>query len=170
MTALGWERAGLALTVYFAALAAGRFRAAQKQQVLLKTKLFDAAVLEAVFHPRLQDGDDAALLTELREKLAALNRQADAEEFFALHTQIAALLQTLPPAQGATLRRAVLRLLMSGDRPLQGAGAQIAADLQFAEAVSAIEALLSEDALDSRSQKVLEEALARLNGAEIATG
>ena len=170
MTALGWERAGLALTVYFAALAAGRFRAARKQQVLLKTPLFDAAVLEAVFHPRLQDGDDAASLTELREKFTALNCQADAEEFFALHTQIALLFQTLTPAQSAALRRAVLRLLMSGDRPLQGAGAQIAADLQFTEAVPAIKAVLSEDASDSRSQKVLKESLARLSGAEIATG
>lgn len=162
MTALGWERGGLALMVYFAALAVGRFRAGRRHLAALRTPLFDAAVLEAVFHPRLQDGDDAALLTELREKFAALNRQADAEEFSHLHTWVAALSQTLAPAQNATLRRAVLRLLASSDRSLQCVGAQTAADLHLAEAVPAIETLLSEDALDSRSRQVLEEALAAL--------
>lgn len=165
MTALGWERGGIALTLYFVALAAGRFRAGRKQQVLLKTPLFDAAILEAVFHPRLQDGDDPALLTELREKFAALNRQAYAKEFLALHTQIATLSQILAPAQNATLRRAVLRLLTSEDSSLQCAGAQVAADLQISEAVPAIEALLSEGAWDSRSRKPLEEALAALTRA-----
>ena len=135
MTALGWERGGLALAVYFAALAAGRFRAARKQKAALRTPLFDAAVLEAVFHPRLQDGDDAALLTNLREMFAALNRQADAEKFSHLHTQIAALSQTLAPPQAATLRRAVLRLAVSGDAALQSVGAQTAADLGLTDPV-----------------------------------
>lgn len=162
MTALGWERGGLALTVYFASLAAGRFRAGQKQRAAQRTPLFDAAVLEAALHPRLQDGDDAALLTELREKLVALNRQADAEKFFALHTQIAALPQSLGSVQTATLRRTVLRLLASQDHPLQCVGAQVAADLQMAEAAPLIQMLLLEEAWDSRSRKVLEESLAVL--------
>jgi len=170
MTALGWERGGIALALYFVAVAAGRLRAGRKQQAALKMPLADAAVLEAVFHPRLQDGDDTALLMELREKFASLNRQAHAEEFSHLHTWIATLSQTLAPAQNATLCRAVLRLLTSNDRPLQCVGAQTAADLQLAEAIPSIMALLSEDALDSRSRKALEEALARLSGTEIATG
>lgn len=166
MTALGWERGGLALTVYFAALAVGRFRAEQKQRAALKLPLFDAAVLEAALHPRLQDGDAAALLTKLREMFAGLNRQAHAEEFSHLHTQIAVLSQTLAPAQNATLRRAVLRLLTSNDRPLQCAGAQTAADLQMAEAAPPIEALLDKSGvLDARSRKVLEESLAALTSA-----
>lgn len=170
MTALGWERGGIALALYFVAVAAGRLRAGRKQQAALKMPLADAAVLEAVFHPRLQDGDDTALLMELREKFVALNRQADAAEFFALHIEIATLSYTLAPSQSATLRRAVLRLLTSNDCSLQCVGAQTAADLQLAEAIPSIMALLSEDALDSRSRKALEEALARLSGTEIATG
>ncbi len=135
MTTLGWERAAIALGVYFAALATGRFRVARRQQAASQTPLFDAAVLEAVFHPRPQDGDDAALLTKLRELFASLNRQADAEAFSGLPTQIAALAETLTPVQSATLRRAVLRLVTVGDAALQSAGAQIAADLGLADPV-----------------------------------
>ena len=135
MTALGWERGGVALALYFVALAAGRFRAARRQRAALQTPLFDAAVLEAVFHPRLQDGDDAALMTHLREMFVAVNRQADVEKFSHLHTQIAALSQTLALAQSATLRRAVLRLAASNDAALQSAGAQIATDLGLADSV-----------------------------------
>ena len=171
MTALGWERGGIALTLYFIALAMGRFRADRRRLAALQAPLFDAAALEAALHPRLQSGDDAALLAELRERFAALNRQAHAEEFSHLHVQIAALSQTLAPAQGASLRRAVLRLLTSEDRFLQCAGAQTAADLCFAEAIPSIKALLGTSGVsDARSQKVLEESLARLSGAGIATG
>ena len=171
MTALGWERGGLALTLYFVAVAVGRFRAGRRRFAALQTSLFDAAMLEAVFHPRLQDGDDTALLTDLREKFAALNRQAHAEEFSHLHTQLAALSQTLAPSQVATLRRAVLRLLDSGDLALQCAGAQTAAEVGLTEAIPRVQALLDRsEAGDAHSRKVLEEALARLSGAAIATG
>ena len=175
MTALGWERGGLALAVYCAAAAAGRFRAGRRRLAALQTPLADAAVLEAALHPRLQDGDDAALLAELREMFASVNRQADAEKFFGLHVPIAALSHTLAPAQRATLRRAILRLLASGDPALQRAGAQTAAELpsaelqlaelQLAEAVPTIRALLSEDGLDGPSRKLLEKSLAALTGA-----
>jgi len=165
MTALGWERGGIALTLYFVALAVGRFRAARKQQAALRTPLADAAVLEAVFHPRLQDGDDAVLLTGLREMFASLNREAHAEEFSHLHTRIAALSRTLGPVQKTTLRRLILRLLTSNERRLQLVGAQTAADLQFAEAIPLMQVLLSENTLNSRSRKVLEESLAALTSA-----
>ena len=171
MTALGWERGGLALTLYFVAVAVGRFRAGRRRLAVLQTPLFDAAVLEAVFHPRLQDGDDAALLADVRETFASLNRQADAEEFLHLHTQIGALSQTLTPAQSATLRRAVLRLLASRDLALQGAGAQTAAELGLTDAIPRMQALLDgSDAGDAHFRKVLEEALARLSEAAVATG
>ena len=172
MNALWLERSGFALTVYFLARAVGRFRGAKKQQAM-QTPLVDAAILEAVFHPRQKDGDDADLLAELRDTFAHLNRQAWAEELWGLHTQIAALAQTLGPAQNATLRRAMLRLLTANDRWLQLVGAKTAADLGMGEAVPPIQAILDlqskaevsdADALDIRFRLVLQEALAALAG------
>ncbi len=166
MTALGWERGGVALALYFVAAAAGRFRAGRRQRAALQTPLADAAALEAALHPRLQDGDDAALLTELREMFASVNRQSDAEKFFGLHVQIAALSKTLAPAQAATLRRAILRLLTSSDHSLQCAGAQTAADLGMTEALPRMQAILGETgAGDARSRRMLEESLAVLTSA-----
>ncbi|MGI4790476.1 MAG: hypothetical protein ACRYFS_16690, partial [Janthinobacterium lividum] len=134
MNALWLERGGIALTVYFLARTVGRFRGTKVQQAALQTPLVDVAILEAVFQPRLKDGDDADLLTELRDTFAHLNRQAWAEEFWALHAQIATLSQTLGPSQTATLRRAILRLLTANDRWLQLVGAKTAADLGLSEA------------------------------------
>ena len=169
MNALWLERSGIALTMYFLARTVGRFRGTKKQQAALRTPLVDAAVLEAVFHPRSKDGDDADLLAELRDTFSHLNRQAWAEEFWGLHAQIAALSETLGPAQNATLRRAVLRLLTTDDRWLQLVGAKTAADLGLAEAIPLIESLLARepseaDDLDVRVRLVLEEALAALTG------
>ena len=166
MTAPIWERGGLALALYFAAAAAGRFRAGRRQRAALQTPLADAAVLEAVFHPRLHDGDDAVLLTALREMFASVNRQADVEKFFSLPIQIAALSQTLAPAQRATLRRAILRLLALNDHALQCIGVQTAGDLGMTEAIPRMAALLEESgAGDTRFRQALKESLAALTGA-----
>lgn len=178
MNALWLERSGLALTVYFVARTVGRYRGSKKQKQAMQTPLVDAAILEAVFHPRPKDGDDADLLAELRDTFAHLNRQAWAEEFWGLHVQIAALSETLGPAQNATLRRAVLRLVTANDRWLQLVGAKTAADLGMAEAVPPIQAILEmgdsmrftpsnaevseANALDVRFRLVLQEALATL--------
>ncbi len=172
MNGIWLERSAVALTMYFLARTVGRFRGTKKQQAALRTPLVDAAVLEAVFHPRPQDsdaknGDDADLLAELRDTFAHLNRQAWAEEFWGLHTQIAALSETLGPAQSATLRRAILRLLSSNDRWLQLVAAQTAADIKMAEAVPFLQALLTEadkqsDAADTYTRSVLENAMAAL--------
>ena len=173
MNALWLERSGLALTAYFLARTVGRYRGAQKQKLSMRTPLVDAAILEAVFHPRPKDGDDADLLAELRDTFAHLNRQAWAEEFWGLPEQLAALSQTLGPNQNATLRRAVLRLLTAGDRWLQLVGAKTAADLSMSEAAPPIQAILDSqskaedadaDALDARFRLVLQEALAALIG------
>lgn len=180
MNALWLERSGLVLTVYFLARAVGRYRGTKKLSLAMQTPLVDAAILEAVFHPRPKDADDPDLLGELRDTFAHLNRQAWAEEFWGLHAQIAALSQTLGPAQEATLRRAVLRLLTANDRWLQLVGAKTAADLRLAEAVPPIQAILEmgdslrfsqskaevsdADALDVRFRLVLQDALATLNG------
>ena len=169
MNALWLERSGIALTLYFLARTVGRFRGTKRQQAALTTPLVDAALLEAVFHPRLKDGDDPALLAELRDTFAHLNREAWAEEFWGLHTQIAALSETLGPAQNATLRRAVLRLLSADDRWLQLVGAKTAADLGLAEAIPPLQVLLEKersetDVLDVRIRLVLEKALTTLTG------
>ncbi len=167
MNGLWLERSGIALTLYFLARTVGRFRGTKKQQAALKTPLVDAAVLEAAFHPRPKDGDDAALLTELRDTFAHLNRQAWAEEFWDLHTQIAALSPALGPAQNATLRRAVLRLLTSDDRWLQAVAAKTAADLGMAEAIPPLTALLEQpsgtDDFAVRFRLVLEDARVSLS-------
>jgi hypothetical protein len=170
MNGIWLERSAVALTLYFLARTVGRFRGSKQQQVALRTPLVDAAVLEAVFHPRAKDGDDPDLLAELRDTFAHLNRQAWAEEFWDLHTQIASLSGGLGPAQNATLRRVVLRLLTSDDRWLQSVAAKTAADLGMAEAVPPLTALLERKPtgtgdLEVRFRLVLEDALATLTGA-----
>lgn len=171
-------RVGPILGALFVARIVGKWRGSKKQQAAMTTPLFDAALLEAVFHPRAKDGDDPALLAEVRDTLAHLNRQAWAEEFWGLHAQIAALDATLAPPQKATLRRVLLRLLTANDRWLQLVAAKTAADLGLAEAVPPLRAILemgdsqkfshskaeysSADAVDRRFRIVLEEALATL--------
>ncbi len=165
MNLLWVERGGVALSLYFLARAVGSYRGTKRQAQAMRTPLVDAATLEAVFQPRPKDGDDGELLAELRDTFLHLNRQAWAEEFWGLHTQLAALAETLGPAQSATLRRATLRLLTANDRWLQAVGANTAAALGMAEAVPPIRAALeSGDAPEVRFRLVLEEALATLTG------
>lgn len=178
MNVLWLERAAVPLTLYFLARTVGRFRGSKVQRAAMQTPLVDAAILEAVFQPRPKDGDDAALLTEIKETFLHLNRQAWAEEFWGLHKQLAALSETLGPAQNATLRRAVLRLLTANDRWLQLVAAKTAADLRIAEAIPPLQALLEmgdsmrftagkteysdADSWDIRFRTVLQEALTAL--------
>ncbi len=180
MNFLWLERGGIALSLYFFARTVGSYRGSKQQKLALQTPLVDAAILEAVFQPRPKDGDDGDLLAELRDTFLHLNRQAWAEEFWGLHEQIAALAGTLGPAQNATLRRAVLRLLTANDRWLQLVGAKTAADLGMSEAIPPIQAILEMgdsqrftqskaevsdgDALDVRFRLVLQDALAMLTG------
>lgn len=171
-------RVGPIVGALFVARIVGKWRGAKRQQATLTTPLFDGALLEAVFQPRPRDGDDAALLAEVRDTLAHLNRQAWAEEFWGLNEQIAALNVTLAPPQQATLRRALLRLLTANDRWLQLVAAKTSADLGLAEAVPPLRAILemgdsqkfsaskaeysSADSVDLRFRSVLEESLATL--------
>lgn len=166
MNPLWLERSSVAIGAIFFARVVGRWRGARITRTALTTPLVDAALLEAVFEPRPRDGDDRDLLAELKDTLAHLNRQGYAEEFWGLHTQIAALDATLGPAQKATLRRAALRLLTANDPWLQALGAQTALDLGFAEAVNPLRGLLETGGgQDTRFRAVLEEALAGLEGA-----
>jgi hypothetical protein len=185
MTVDWLARVGPMVGALFVARIIGQWRAAKRQRAAMTTPLFDAALLEAIFQPRPQDGDDPALLAEVRDTLGHLNRQAWAEEFWGVHQQIAALNATLAPPQQATLRRALLRLLTANDRWLQLVAAKTAADLGYAEAVPPLRAILemgdsqrfsatqaeysAADAVDLRFHTVLEEALASLTGLESAS-
>ena len=159
------ERAGIAVSAYFFARVVGKWRGTKRQRLALTTPLFDAALLEAVFQPRPKDGDDPDLLAEVRDTLAHLNRQAYAEEFWGLNTQITALDENLGPPQKATLRRVLLRLLTANDRWLQLVAAKTAADLNLQHAALPLKALLEMGgSQDPRFQAVLEESLKTLQG------
>ena len=171
-------RLGPVVGALFLARIVGKWRGSKRERAAMTTPLFDAALLEAVFQPRPRDGDDPALLAEVRDTLAHLNRQAWAEEFWGLNEQIAALDAKLDPPQKATLRRALLRLLTANDRWLQLVAAKTAADLGLSEAVPPLRAILemgdsqtfspskaeysAAGAVDLRFRTVLEEALATL--------
>ena len=181
MNAIWLERGGIGVGVYFLARFVGKFRGGRREQRMMRTPLVDAALLEAVFHPRAKDGDDPDLLAEIRDTLAHLNRQAYVEEFWGLHTQIAELDSSLGPVQKATLRRVLIRLLTANDRWLQLVGAKTAATLGLPEAIPPLRALLelgdtqrfshskaeysADDLVDLRFRKVLEEALTTLTAA-----
>ena len=157
-------RGGVAVGALFLARIVGGWRGSRQKQAALTTPLFDAALLEAALEPRPRDGDDPALLAELKETLTHLNRQAWAAEFWDLHTQIAALDATLDPAPRATLHRAVLRLLLMEDRWLQTVAAQTASNLNLTDAVRPLQARLALGGEDPRFRAVLEDALAHLQG------
>ena len=179
------ERGGIGVGAYFIARFVGKWRGGNKARVMLTTPLVDVALLEAVFHPRLKDGDDPDLLAEIRDTLAHLNRQTYAEEFWSLNTQLVALDKTLGPEQKATLRRVLLRLLTANDRWLQLVGAKTAAELDLKEALLPLRGLLemgdtqrfsqskaeytNADAVDLRFRRVLEESLVTLSRESLAT-
>lgn len=172
MTIETLERTAAVLGIIFGARAWAGWRAAKRQKAALTTPLFDASLLEAALAPRVKDGDDANLLAELRDTFTHLNRRAYADEFWNLHTQIAALHSKLGPPQQSTLRRALVRLLLVNDRWLQLVAAQSCAALNIQEAAPPLKTLLETDAgkgkdskaeaTDLRYRGELETALARL--------
>ena len=176
---LPWmERTGGLLVILFGSRAWAKWRTSRRERADLTTPLFDAVLLETVFAPRPKDGDDPNLLEEMRDTLRHLNRRAYAEEFWGLHGQLVALYRTLGEAQRATMRRALLRLLLVNDRWLQAVAARTSAELGLREAVPPLRALLelgdsqrytpskaeytSADAADVRYRQELEKALASL--------
>ncbi len=140
MNPILFERGGVLLALLFGSRVWAQWRTARRSRVALTTPLVDTVVLEAVFAPRA--GDDPDLLAEMRDTLLHLNRQAYAEEFWGLHTQLSALYPTLKEAPQATMRRALIRLLTANDRWLQLVAARTCADLRLAEAVPPLRALL----------------------------
>ena len=185
MNGVWLERGGIGVGIYFLARFVGKWRGGNTARAMLVTPLVDAALLEAVFHPRVKDGDDPDLLAEMRDTLAHLNRQTYAEEFWTLNAQLASLDKTLGPAQKATLRRALLRLLTANDRWLQLVGAKTAADLDLKEALPPLRGLLelgdtqrfspskaeytAADAVDLRFRRVLEQSLETLMRESVKT-
>jgi hypothetical protein len=164
---------GIFLSLTFAARVYAKWRVERRKQTGVRTPLVDGAILEAALTPRPADGDDPDLLAELRETFALLNRQAYAEEFWALHEQLEKLDATLGDPQRATLRRALLRLLASRDRWLQLVSAKACASLHVTEAAAPIQALLDaegdepkSDGVGARYRTVMEEALAELGAAQ----
>ena len=173
MPALGAQafiNTGVFLGLSFAVRVYSKWRVDRRKQVAIRTPLVDGAILEAALTPRPADGDDAALLAELRDTFALLNRQAYAEEFWGLHQQLNQLDASLGPPQRATLRRALLRLLGSRDQWLQLVSAKACADLGILEATAQIQLLLDQQEsdgksgrVDGRREQVLREALAALD-------
>jgi len=142
MNVVGLEQFGAALGAVFAARIWSKWRVSVRQRQALTTPLVDAVLLESVFAPRPKDGDDADLLAEMRDTFLHLNRQAYAEEFWGLHTQLVALYETLPVPPCATMRRALVRLVTANDRWLQLVGAKTSAALGVTEAINPLRALL----------------------------
>ncbi len=136
------ERGSALLALIFASRVWARWRVGRRQRAALVTPLVDAATLEAVFAPRPRDGDDTNLLAEMRDTFAHLNRQAYAEEFWNLHAQLAALAPSLSDPARATLRRAIVRLVVANDRWLQLVGAKTAAALRVTEAAVPLRGVL----------------------------
>ena len=149
------ERSGAVLAAIFAARAWARWRVAGRERADLTTPLVDAVLLEAVFAPRPQDGDDPDLLAEMRDTFLHLNRRAYAEEFWGLHVQLAALSDKVGDGPRATLRRAVIRLITANDRWLQMVGAKTAAVLDIREAVIPLRVLLDGGSDDDKSAAAL---------------
>lgn len=172
---------GVVLGVTFAARIWSKWRVSTRQSKALTTPLVDAVLLESVFAPRAKDGDDANLLAEMRDTFLHLNRQAYAEEFWSLHTQLTALYGTLGPSQQFTMRRALVRLVIANDRWLQLVGAKTSAALGVTEAAPPLRALLEmgdtqrfnqdkqeyskAESVDLRYRGELEKALATLTDA-----
>lgn len=181
MNAFVLERAGVVLAAVFGVRILAKWRIARRERAALTTPLVDVTLIEVVFAPRAKDGDDPNLLAELRDTFLHLNRRAYAEEFWGLHTQLAALYGTLDEAQRTSMRRAVVRLITANDRWLQLAGVKTAAELNVTEAIPPLRALLemgdtqrfnqeksefsTSDAVDLRYRQELEQALMRLSGA-----
>lgn len=172
------ERAGAVLAAVFGARAYAQWRVARREREALTTSLVDPVLLETVFAARIVEGDDADLLAELRDTFLHLNRRAYAEEFWGLHTQVAALFGGLEKPKQAAMRRAIMRLIASRDRWLQLVGAKSASELGMAEAIPELRALLvpessqsanageqedaANDAADQRFRQEIEQALATL--------
>lgn len=168
------ERTGGFLLILFGSRLWAKWRTARRERAALTTPLFDAVLLETALAPRVQDGDDADLLEEMRDTFRHLNRRAYAEEFWGLHRQLVALYGGLDEPQRATLRRALLRLLTVNDRWLQLVAAKTCAELRLPEAVPPLRALLESgdspqeisNVADARYRQELEGALASLTTSE----
>jgi hypothetical protein len=139
-------RAGMLVGGMIVIRAIARARVERRQRDALRTPLIDPVVLEAAFVAK--DGDDPNLVAEVRDTIAHLNRQAWAEEFYGLPTQLAALDKRVPKAARATLHRLMARLIHADDRWLVLIGARTLSRIAPADADTEIGA-----AIDRLSQR-----------------
>lgn len=169
MNEIALERAGVLLAAIFGARVFAKWRVSRREREALAIPLVDPILLETLFAARAAEGDDPALLAELRDTLLHLNRRAYAEEFWGLHTQLAALYDTLAQPQQATMRRAILRLIAADNRWLQLVGTKTAAALEMREAIPSLRTLLepSEPSGDDRQECAMPEAVEKRYREEI---
>jgi hypothetical protein len=171
------ERWAIIIVAAFGIRITAKYRADRKERTLMALPLVDPIQIETAFAPRPADNDDADVLAEVRNTFLHLNRRAYAEEFFGLDKQLTTWHNQLPkPAQKATFRRALLRLLASDDRWLQLVGAKTCASLNVKEAAEPLRVLLDSIPIHdgdepgrsteahTRYQEELEAALMRLKG------
>ena len=106
------------------------------------TPLYDAVLLEIATTPVKGEDDDPDVLAEVRATLAHLNRQSFADEFWGLDKQLVPYYGRLPVKSRPTMRRALVRLLESGDHWLEVVAARTCANLTLREAVPVLTARL----------------------------
>ena len=98
------------------------------------TPLFDLVLLEIATTPAKDSDDDPDVLAEIRTTLTHLNRQSYADEFWGLDKQLVEYYGRLPVKLRPTMRRALIRLLESGDPWLEVVAAKACANLTLREA------------------------------------
>ena len=120
-----------------------RFNVRKRREAELP--LVDLFLLELVFSPRkINPDDDEAVLDEMKRIIARVNERSRSTEFEAADSELAQYYGQLAQftASRPTARRAIIRLIESGDKPLQILGARVAAQLRLPEADAPLRRLI----------------------------
>ena len=123
-----------------------RDRLARRQ---FSTPLFEDRLLNAILAVDSADGDDPDVLAEIGVTLRHLNRQSFAEEFRQLDQQLSAYYSKLPKLSRPTMRRALIRMLVSGNRQIEIVAARACASIGMPEAVIPLRALSNQDGVNT---------------------
>jgi len=114
------------------------YRRDRKARRAFRAQLFDTTMLDNALSG--VGGDDRDVLLELRETFAHLNREAFADELWALDRQLCAYYERIPKASRPTMRQALISLIASEDRWLSLIAAKASARIGFVEADAALSA------------------------------
>jgi hypothetical protein len=166
MSTLNIERAGAIVLLVLLMRLAYRVWVLRRKYFALTAPLADRRVVRDALAPGRNDDRD--MLDELRDTILHLNRRAYAEEFVALPAQIVTLYDRVGETQQATLRRAVVRLIESGDNWLIVLGAKTASALSVTEARPALCAVIDASSLNAPLRAELERAIAVIPAAQAA--